>query len=134
MLSFLITFGFGLVSMDPIRAEQISILADVYACLLSERQQEVLHLYLDDDLSQAEIGELLHISRQAVHDTLQRCTVTLAEYEEKLHLASLKGTLQRQTQAAEGLLTLLPQEMCDSREALHLTNIVSEAKSKFWEV
>ena len=45
-------------------------LLDFYGPLLTQRQQEMLRLYCDEDLSMAEIAEQEAISRQGVHDTV----------------------------------------------------------------
>ena len=43
-----------------------------------------MELYFYDDLSLAEIGEELSISRQGVHDLLQRASQALEHYEIKI--------------------------------------------------
>ena len=53
---------------------------------LSERQYTAIELYYIHDLSLAEIGEELNISRQSVYDTLKRAEENLYEYEETLGL------------------------------------------------
>lgn len=64
------------------------LLFTYYGGLLNEHQQEVLHSYYDCDMSLAEISEYLHISRQAVRDTIVRSNAKLTEYENKLSLIS----------------------------------------------
>lgn len=61
-----------------------SRLKSIYGALLTPRQKQVLELFLDQDLNLAEIGEILGISRQGVHDLLRRSLSTLGELEEKL--------------------------------------------------
>ncbi len=63
-----------------------SLLYDFYGQLLSRRQQEVMALYHEENLSLSEIAEEFGISRQAVHDTLKKAEQALAEYEAKLGL------------------------------------------------
>ena len=48
----------------------LSDLFDFYGALLTQKQQECLHLHLYDDLSLSEIGEELGISRQAAYDNI----------------------------------------------------------------
>ena len=63
-----------------------SLLYDFYGQLLSKRQQEVMALYHEENLSLSEIAEEFGISRQAVHDTLKKAAQALREYEAKLGL------------------------------------------------
>ncbi|QQY80759.1 hypothetical protein EDD65_105105 [Keratinibaculum paraultunense] len=67
---------------------EIGILFDFYGKLLSDSQYEVVELYYIHDLSLAEIGEELGISRQAVYDTLKRAEHKLYEYEAILGLVN----------------------------------------------
>lgn len=66
--------------------EENSLLYDFYGQLLSKRQQEVMALYHEENLSLSEIAEEFGISRQAVHDTLKKAEQSLADYEAKLGL------------------------------------------------
>jgi predicted DNA-binding protein YlxM (UPF0122 family) len=65
---------------------EIGILFDFYGRLLSDRQYGAIELYYIHDLSLAEIGEELGISRQGVYDTLKRAEQKLYEYEDILGL------------------------------------------------
>ena len=55
--------------------------------ILTEKQQDVIDYYYNDDLSLAEISEHLGITRQGVRDSIKRAEATLIEMEEKLGLA-----------------------------------------------
>lgn len=66
-------------------AEQ-SLLYDFYGQLLTERQQQIIDMYTQENLSLAEISQELGISRQAVHDALRTARKSLGGYEEKLGL------------------------------------------------
>lgn len=66
--------------------EKNSLLYDFYGQLLSKRQQEVMALYHEENLSLSEIAEEFGISRQAVHDTLKKAEQSLGDYEAKLGL------------------------------------------------
>ncbi|HSH35876.1 YlxM family DNA-binding protein [Schnuerera sp.] len=67
---------------------EVGILFDFYGKLLSERQFTAIELYYVHDLSLAEIGEELGISRQSVYDTLKRAEENLYEYEKNLGLVN----------------------------------------------
>jgi len=65
---------------------EVGILFDFYGKLLSEKQYSVVELYYIYDLSLAEIGEELKISRQGVYDILKRAEENLYQYENTLKL------------------------------------------------
>lgn len=74
---------------------EVGILYDFYGKLLSDRQYLAIELYYIHDLSLAEIGEELSISRQSVFDTLKRAENKLYEYEEVLGLVNKFNNRQR---------------------------------------
>ena len=86
---------------------KMALLADFYGPLLTEKQRNVWDLHYQQDLSLAEIAEVEHISRQAIHDLIKRTERILAEYEEKL------GLVQRFWAEREKLMELkiLSQEL-----------------------
>ena len=63
---------------------KISILNELYGALLSEKQQNFLEDYFDNDLSLSEIAENNNITRQAVRDIIKKGENKLLIYEEKL--------------------------------------------------
>lgn len=77
---------------------QIAILSKYYGKLLTDRQQDILNMYVDNNLSLAEVSEELGISRQAVKDALDNSMVTLKNAEEKLRFiardANIKHTIE----------------------------------------
>ena len=65
---------------------KLACLLDFYGEVLSERKQEVLSLYYNEDLSLAEIAEEIGISRQGVRDLIKKAEDELLFLEEKLGL------------------------------------------------
>ena len=63
---------------------QIAILSKYYGAMLTDRQQNILNMYVDNNLSLSEVSEELGISRQAVKDALDNSMTTLKNMEEKL--------------------------------------------------
>lgn len=67
---------------------EASLLYDFYGQLLTQRKQQVMELYHEENLSLAEIAQEFGISRTAVHESLKSAEKSLAEYEEKLGLVN----------------------------------------------
>ena len=70
------------LSMD--NRNRMICLFDCYSNLLTDKQRTLFHYYFDEDLSLAEISDLVGISRQAVHNSINRCEEALETFEEKL--------------------------------------------------
>lgn len=68
------------------KVERIVLLNDFYGPLLTQKQREVMHLHFENDWSLAEIAASMKISRQAVHDLIQRASKALEDYEKRLGL------------------------------------------------
>lgn len=66
---------------------EVAILLDIYGKMLTQRQQEVMAAYYEDDLSLGEIAENLNITRPGVHDLVQRSKSQLQSWEAQLGLA-----------------------------------------------
>jgi len=71
---------------------KIGILYDYYENLLTERQRTILVMYLNENLSLAEISEEVGITRQGAHDIISRTSAKLLEYEAKLKLLDKRNT------------------------------------------
>ncbi len=101
---------------------ELTQLFDFYGELLTEKQREVLNLFLIEDYGHVEIGETMSISRQAVHDTIKTCDKQLHEFELKLGL--ITRYLERQSKL-EKLITKIEAigeqlEMPNQKSALSL--------------
>ena len=82
-----------------------SLLYDFYGELVTDKQRDAYHMYYCDDMSLAEIGERLGISRQAVNFSIKQARRGFEEYEAVLNLvhqhvrakdcvAALRGALE----------------------------------------
>ena len=65
---------------------QISMLYDFYGPLLTKRQQQLVDLYFNENLSLTEISSQVGISKQAISVGLKTAERSLKEYENKLGL------------------------------------------------
>ena len=61
-------------------------LFDIYKALLTEKQKNVLEMYLDEDYTLTEISQNENVSRQAAFDLIKRTEKLLYDYDEKLGL------------------------------------------------
>lgn len=65
---------------------EISLLLSFYGNILTDKQAEATALYYNEDLSLAEIAEIVGITRQGVRDNIKRAESTLYDMENKLGL------------------------------------------------
>ena len=72
--------------MELEKTHRVNDLIDLYGCLLTDNQLNILELYYMEDLSLKEIADELNVSRNAIFDTLKRSLNILEEYESKLNL------------------------------------------------
>ena len=63
---------------------KIAVLVKYYGKLLTEKQQNIISMYVDNNLSYAEVASELNISRQAVKDSLYKSYNTLTSFEKEL--------------------------------------------------
>lgn len=70
--------------MNIIERVRIDILVKYYGKMLTEKQQKIMAMYIDNNLSLAEVSEELNISRQAVKDAVDNSIAALNNMEEKL--------------------------------------------------
>lgn len=96
-------------SARPERLEksvEIGTLCAFYGGLLTQRQQEMLYLYYEEDLSLGEIAEQFGVSRQNVHELITRSVDKLRRYEAALGGA---GRMAQTVRRLERVLSLLEQ-------------------------
>lgn len=82
----------------------ISLLYDFYGELLNTSQQQVVELYVNEDLSLAEVSGILGISRQGVRDSLNRAEKKLRDFESKL---GLMEAYRRRRERDEALFAII---------------------------
>lgn len=93
-----------------------SLLLDFYGNLLTDKMRLTLDMYLNDDLSLAEIAEEEDISRQGVHDKVKRGLTQLKEYESKLGL--VKRFLEQKDTVNEAISLIDNKKYDDARHVL----------------
>lgn len=64
-------------------ALEMALLLDYYGGMLTDKQRDCFDMRYNQDLSLAEIAEELGVSRQGVHDNLNRAEALLRNMEEK---------------------------------------------------
>lgn len=101
------------------RIVELSLLYDFYGALLKEQKRQVFEDYILNDLSLSEIADERGISRQAVHDTVKRCTRELKEYEQKLCLIKKFQIIKGKVSEIQGAAT----RMKEGKEAGEINQI-----------
>ena len=72
---------------DLSRKIDLAFLSAFYGGMLTDNQRHILSLHCEEDLSLGESADEVGISRQAVHDTLNRTAAKLTEMESALGVA-----------------------------------------------
>ncbi len=97
-----------------IKREMAGYYMDFYAALLTEKQREVLALYVQEDLTLSEIAEDAKVTRQGVHDVIRRALEKLESYENHLGMVEKHYNLRKKAAVLEEELskeTLRPQSL-----------------------
>ena len=69
-------------------ALEMSLLFDYYGGMLTDKQRDCFDMRYNQDLSLGEIGQVLGVSRQGVHDNLNRTEALLRKMEENIGCVS----------------------------------------------
>ena len=114
----------------------IIVLFDIYGDMLTQKQQDFISYYYNDDLSLAEIAENEGITRQGVRDAIKRAEAQLLAFEENLGLHErLEKTRKGLEEIAEltklideiNRRTILSREINDATARIStLAQIISE--------
>lgn len=90
-------------------AVEMILLYDYYGDLLTDRQRECFEMRYNQDMSLGEIAEELGISRQGVHDNLNRTEALLRNMEAKT------GCVSRDLACRKAAKTILEAAECLKR-------------------
>ncbi len=93
-------------------------LFDAYRALLTDHQERILHLYLEEDWSYGEIAERERVSRAAIYDLIRRARALLKAHEARLHLLARERRLNSSLGRLRIRLQELEREMVAIRRTL----------------
>jgi uncharacterized protein len=97
----------------------LSLLLDFYGVLLTDKQNEILNLYYNEDLSLTEISDIAKTSRQAVYDIVKRCHKQLIKYETKMQLMKKNNETElNKTEIIEKINKLISEVSQSQKEIL----------------
>ena len=103
---------------------RISYLLDFYGELLDSHIASVMRSYYNDDLSLAEVAELVGISRQGIRHLIKKGEEQLNLFEEKLGLAERYTELSEAADVLSGIADKLFDRQDTITEAKQLTEII----------
>ncbi len=72
---------------------EISTLRAYYGALLTDKQNKMISLHYDEDMSYGEIAEIFEVSRQAVLDSINNGIKHLEEFESNLKLVEKESLI-----------------------------------------
>lgn len=106
----LYTCGNNMISLN--KKIQMCMLADFYGNMLTEKQRKIFSRYWEEDCSLFEIAEELNITRQAVHDSLNKAETLLEDVESKC------GFIKKYNESKRVLMNLYNQlDLSDEKQA-----------------
>ena len=70
------------------KKSRIKALMDVYPGLLTEKERQVLELYMNPGVSGSDVARELKVSRQAVHDHIKRALDRMESCEQTVNFLS----------------------------------------------
>ncbi|MBQ9786195.1 MAG: signal recognition particle [Clostridia bacterium] len=72
---------------------EFGLLLDTYGDMLTSKKQEMLSMYVNDNMSYQEIADSLNISKPAVLDSIKTAQNKLIKLEQKIGMLALKQKL-----------------------------------------
>lgn len=76
--------------MELNQTVRLGQLLDLYGELLTDKKREILFMYVCENMSYQEIGDLLGISKPAVLDSIKTAEKKLENYENKIKFLEFK--------------------------------------------
>ena len=101
-------------------------LLSFYGELLTDNQREMAGLYLEEDLSLAEIAQQYGVSRQSVYDMIRRTAERLENFEEKLGLCKRFSQIESKISECTELMKQLKPAPGSEEAYLHLSDKLGE--------
>lgn len=83
---------------------KLSLLTELYKNLLTNKQQQMLKDFLDNNLSITELATEYNTSRQAINDLLKRTFKVLEDYENKLGLLNKFQQIEKSVATCKDLI------------------------------
>ncbi len=79
--------------MDISDRVKLASLLSEYGALLTERQRDMLSMYVEKDMSLLEVAEEYGVTRQAVLDAVKHAADSLQKFEDALGTVAMKRSL-----------------------------------------
>ncbi len=105
------------IFMDIYSNFRLIRLFEIYGQLLTAKQQNICKMYFFDNLTLAEIGENLGVSRQAINDCIEKSSRNLEQFEEKIGKLKLQEYIY-------GELTNLDKKYANSNLTKDISDIL----------
>ncbi len=111
---------------DMLKNLRFILLFDVYGALLTEKQQETLELYYNNDLSLGEISEETGITRQGVMNCVKKSEQRLLELESQLGLVERFSKLDKLAKELERRVS--DAKISDNEQKTEIMRLLGELR------
>lgn len=95
------------------RVDKVARLLSLYGGIITNRQHELCRWYFMDNLSLTEIAENKSVSRQAVHDSIERCIELLEKADNAMRLTEKSDRLSEIAIELRKAVGRAPDEMAE---------------------